>query len=144
LGVSERVQTSAHEGIVTLGLGGARLGAVAGSGGRRYARAMKMMNVGGNGSCPKCGSEPGTNIDCTKCDPKTETMAGNVAGPVKQGATHASTGGTGTGNIATAPVPIGTTLRRVSPHLGGKRKKKKKKRREEQATRLMVLASLTG
>lgn len=44
-------------------------------------------------------------------------------GPVKHGATHASIGATGTGNIATAPVPIGEPLRRTKRK--GKRKKKK-------------------
>ena len=35
--------------------------------GRRYADEMATINVGGNGACPRCGSEPGTNIDCEEC-----------------------------------------------------------------------------
>lgn len=37
------------------------------------------------------------------------------AGPVKVGATHATIGATGSGNVATAPRPIGRPIRRMDP-----------------------------
>jgi hypothetical protein len=143
--LDERVQTSAQEAIVTLGLGGAKLGPVAGSGGKRYARMMALTNVGGDGSCKKCGSEPGTNIDCKRCmASKTEmTTAGSVGGVTKQGATHASTGGVmGSGNVPVAPVPIGTPLRRVAPV--GKKKRKKKRKKREEWSRMMAMVAING
>jgi hypothetical protein len=109
--------------------------------GGRYAKMMALINVGGNGGCKKCGSEPGVNIDCKVCmeTAKTEmTTSGAVLGPVKQGATHAGTGGVmGTGNIATAPVPIGTPLRRVAPV-------KRKKKKQQEWSRVMALTTLNG
>lgn len=139
--LDEQVQTSAHE--TTLGLGGAKLAGATVTG-KRYAKLMSLINVGGAGSCPKCGSEPGTNIDCVTCvkASKTEmTTSGSAGGITKQGASHATTGGVmGTGNVPVGPIPLGKPLRRVKPHLGGKRKKRKKKR-EEWAERIVALAA---
>lgn len=101
-----KVQTSAQEGA-----------------GKRYARMMKLTNVGGEDSCPRCGSEPGTNIDCSCC--------------VDEGITT-------TANVATTPVPIGAPLRRVAPFIRKKRKKKKDDdERQEWAQRLVAIATPT-
>lgn len=115
-----------------------------------YAKAMAKVNVGGDGSCPKCGSEPGCNIDCKKCmrvsrrkpvqtsAPKTEMTAAAGVGAVGAGGA-----GTTTGNVPTTPMPIGGMLVRVNP-VGKIKKKKSKKKRVEWADRLMAMAKKSG
>lgn len=56
-------------------------------------------------------------------------------GPVKFGATRASSGSMGSGNVATAPVPIGKPIRRRR----GKRKKKQEEGLERWISRLGTL-----
>lgn len=51
-----------------------------------------------------------------------------VLTPVKSGATRASSGAMGSGDIAQAPVPLGPLLRRVTP-IGDEEKPKRKRRR---------------
>lgn len=77
-----------------------------------------------------------------------EGMGGPVMGPTamgtgapsKVGASHASTGATGTGNVAAYPVPIGGMLRRVMPSVAGK--KKRKRTREERRQMIAHLVTV--
>lgn len=50
-------------------------------------------------------------------------------GPTKMGATRASSGAMGSGNVAQYPVPLGPPLRRLTP-IGGEEEEKKKRRRK--------------
>jgi len=53
-------------------------------------------------------------------------------GPSKTGATHATMGATGSGNVAQYPIPVGVALRRVSP-VGGRRRRRRRRSKEERA-----------
>ncbi len=78
--------------------------------------------------------------DDAEDDEQTEmTTSGGAGG----GATHASTGATSTGNIATTPIPIGTPLRRVTP-VGRSKKKKSKKKRQAWGDSLVAMAESSG
>jgi hypothetical protein len=68
------------------------------------------------------------------------TTSAALLGPIKRGMTRlgSPTGTMGTGDIATAPVPIGPPIRVTS--LGRRKKKKSKKRRDEWMNRLAEIA----
>jgi hypothetical protein len=66
-----------------------------------------------------------------------------VLTPIKSGATRASSGTMGTGNIARYHVPLGPPLRRVTP-IGDEEKKKRRKKRLQGEERERWMERLVG
>jgi len=70
-------------------------------------------------------------------EPAAEAMTAASGGPSKMGATHATSGAMGSGNVAAYPVPIGVPLRREAPWVGRKKKRRTKEQKRELIGRLL-------
>lgn len=87
---------------------------------------------GGAAQAAQAGGETGQSSAS-----EAMTTAGAALTPIKTGATRASSGSMGVGNIARYHVPIGAPLRRTGP-LRGKKKKKTKKDRSRWVQRMLT------
>jgi hypothetical protein len=70
-------------------------------------------------------------------EPAAEAMTAASGGPSKMGATRATSGAMGSGNVAAYPVPIGVPLRREAPWMGKKKRRRTKEQKRELIGRLL-------